>query len=172
MKNYLLLLLLLIATQAFAQKKGKVDPKAVQIDSLMKASVAFSAQADSLLIVSDSLSKYREKYIGLYTTIKDKVLKRDFDPAKMSQIIDSLAAGRDSTYSVLSTSSTALMDSLNTLKQENAQMKTMLGSMTEEEAAKNKLVNELRLLKELLDANILTQTEFDSRKAAVLKKWQ
>ncbi len=172
MKNYFLLLLLLIATQTFAQKKGKVDPKAVQIDSLTKASTAFSAQADSLLIVSDSLSKERTIYYGLYTTIKEKVLKRDFDPAKLSFIIDSLARGRDSTYQVLNVSSSALMDSLNVLKIENAEMKTMINSMTEVEAAKNRLVNELRLLKELLDSKILTQAEFDSRKATVLAKWQ
>lgn len=172
MKNYLLLLLVLLATQTFAQKKGKVDVKAVQIDSLTKASAAFSAQADSLLIVSDSLSKERTIYYGLYTTIKEKVLKRDFDPAKLPQIIDSLAAGRESTIAGITASSVAVKDSLASLKKENAQMKAMIGNMTEEEAAKNKLVNELKLLKELYDSKILSQTEFDAKKAAVLKKWE
>jgi hypothetical protein len=37
-----------------------------------------------------------EKYFGLYTVIKDKVVKKDFDPTKMGVIIDSLKAGRDS----------------------------------------------------------------------------
>jgi len=142
------------------------------IDSLTKASALYSSQADSLLILSDSLSKDRVKYYALYTAIKEKVLKRDFDPTKLPQIIDSLAAGRESAIAGITASSVAVKDTLAALKKENAQMKQLISGMTEAEAAKNKLVNELKLLKELLDSKILIQAEFDKQKAVILQKWQ
>jgi len=149
-----------------------VDQKQLAIDSLTKASALYSSQADSLLILSDSLSKDQVKYYALYTAIKEKVLKRDFDPTKLPQIIDSLAAGRESAIAGITASSVAVKDTLAALKKENAQMKQLISGMTEAEAAKNKLVNELKLLKELLDSKILIQAEFDKQKAVILQKWQ
>ncbi len=149
-----------------------MDQKQLAIDSLTKASALYSSQADSLLILSDSLSKDRVKYYALYTAIKEKVLKRDFDPTKLPQIIDSLAAGRESAIAGITASSVAVKDTLAALKKENAQMKQLISGMTEAEAAKNKLVNELKLLKELLDSKILIQAEFDKQKAVILQKWQ
>ncbi len=72
MKSYFLLLLLLIATQTFAQKKGKVDTKDFTIDSLKT--------------VNNSLSKSLDQYYGVYTAVKEKVFKYEFDPANTAKL--------------------------------------------------------------------------------------
>ena len=74
-KALLLLSMLVIALFAFSQKKGKVDPKDVKIDSLTKVTSALTVQLDSV-------SKDREIYYGLYTVIKEKVIKYKFDPQR------------------------------------------------------------------------------------------
>jgi len=180
MKNYLLLLLIfMISTQTFAEKKPKVDPKDVKIDSLSKVSAALSGKADSLIILSDTLAKQLDstaaelgKYYVLYETIKERVMKGDFDPTKFGQVIDSMTAGRDSKLAGLAASSVSLADTINTLKQENLKLKTSLDALNNIELAKNRLVSELKQLKELLDAKILTQAEFDAKKTLVLQRWQ
>lgn len=189
MKKYIIFLfaMLLIVSQAIGQrKKGKTDPKDAQIDTLTKANLTFSRQVDSLTTLNktltvqfdsvsndlDSVSSNLKSYAGLYVVIKDKVLKQDFDPAKLPQIIDSLAASRDATFSGSAATSNSLRDSLSVLKKENSEMQTTLDDISVEEAERNKLVNELKQLKELLDARILTQTEFNIRKSKVLQKWK
>ena len=74
MKNIIVILLLLAVFQCFGQKKKKVDPKDVLIDSLTKTN-------SQLLVQVDSISKDQQVYYGLYTTLKEKVLLQDFDPA-------------------------------------------------------------------------------------------
>lgn len=101
MKNFIILLLLFSTLTTFGQiRKGKDKDKSkdpqVQIDSLTKANTALTASNKTLSTQSDSLSKELEKYFGLYAVIKDKVVKKDFDPVKMTNIIDSLRSGRDS----------------------------------------------------------------------------
>ena len=46
-----------------------------------------------------------------------------------------------------------------------------IDSLLKAEADKTKLVAELKQLKELLDAKIITETEFDSKKNALMEKW-
>lgn len=188
MKNYFLLLLLLIATQTFAQKKGKMDPKDVTIDSL-KA-------------VSDSLSKSLDKYYGVYTAVKEKVFKYEFNPANTAKLIDSLRAQRDTTFSH------TLKDTVNMLTKASVKLKTQVDSLTEAvgklslyieqskgltipadvsvekiikekpksaaeagaEADKAKVIADLKQLKELLDAGIITQQEFDAKRAKLIEK--
>ena len=189
MKKYIVFLfsMLLILSQATGQKKkGKTDPKDAQIDTLTMANLTFARQVDSLTKLNqkltsqndsvsndlDSLSRNLATYYGLYVVIRDKVLKQDFDPAKLPQIIDSLAAGRDAAFSGSATTSGSLRDSLSVLKKENSEMQTTLDDISVEEVEKNKLVNELKQLKELLDAKILTQSEFNIKKSKVLQKWK
>lgn len=189
MKKYIIFLfaILLIVSQAIGQKKkGKTDPKDTQIDTLTKSNLTLSRQVDSLSKLNealaiqrdsvshdlDSVSKNLASYYGLYVVIKEKVLKQDFDPAKLPQIIDSLAASRDATFTGSAATSSSLRDSLSVLKKENSEMQTTLDDISVEEAERNKLVNELKQLKELLDAKILTQTEFNIRKSKVLQKWK
>ena len=111
MKTSILIILILAAFQGFSQKKKKSDPKDIKIDSLTKANSTLSVQLDSV-------SKEQKVYYGLYTTIKDKVLLHDFDPAKLSATIDSIRVSRDSATSVLAAPVASLKDSVSMLKRE------------------------------------------------------
>ena len=163
MKNiFIFLLMVFVATQAFSQRKGKPDPKDLKIDSLTKATAALTVQLDSV-------SKDRDIYYGVYTTIKDKVIKYKFNPSRMSALIDSLKGSRDSTFTV---TSDALRDSLSVMKTDNEKLKVTVDSLLKADADKTKLVTELKQLKELLDAKIITQAEFDTKKNALMEKWQ
>jgi Short C-terminal domain len=166
MKTYMLVILLLATFQGFSQKKKKEDPKDIKIDSLSKANSTLSVQLDSI-------SKDHKLYYGLYTTIKEKVVLHDFDPAQMPQIIDSLRAGRDATFAGLTAASESLNDSLTMLSQENKSLKAKLDSLAVAGGGdKSQLIAELKQLKELLDAKILTQAEYDAKKEIVMAKWQ
>jgi hypothetical protein len=164
-KLMVFVLMLFIALHAFSQKKGKPDPKDLKIDSLTKAN-------SSLTVKLDSVSKEREVYFGVYTAVKEKVLKYKYDPAKISVLIDSLKGSRDSTFNTLSGTSTSLKDSISVLNKENESLKATIKSLQEAEANKEKLVGELKQLKELLDAKIITQAEFDTKKEVLMQKWQ
>lgn len=99
MKNLLITVFVFSTIMSFAQKQNKdqqIKDQQVKIDTLTKANEKLTASNKALSTKSDSLSKELGKYFGLYTVIKDKVVKKDFDPAKMTVIIDSLKAGRDS----------------------------------------------------------------------------
>jgi len=167
MKTYIVVIFLLAALQGFSQKKKKPDPKDAKIDSLAKVNKTLSVQLDSV-------SKEKKLYYGVYATIKEKVILSDFDPAKMPQIIDSLRAGRDATFAGLTAASTSLKDSLSMLNQENKHLKAKLDSLGTGGASgdKSKLIAELKQLKELLDAKILTQAEYDAKKKIVMDKWK
>ena len=165
MKNCILILLLLVAVQAFSQKKKKQDPKDVKIDSLTKATSILSLKADSL-------GKSQKVYYGLYATIKEKVLLHDFNPAKLSQIIDSIRVSRDSATSLLAAPSASLKDSLSRLRKENVMLKARVDSLTVDKVDKAKVVADLKELKGLLDSKILTQAEYDAKKKKLLEKWQ
>jgi hypothetical protein len=167
MKTYILAVLLFAAFQGFSQKKKKQDPKDITIDSLTKANSMLSVQLDSV-------SKDQKLYYGLYTTIKDKVILRDFDPAKMPQIIDSLKAGRDATLAGLAAASASLKDTLSMLNEENTKLKAKVDSLSAggKGVDKSQLISELKSLKELLDSKILTQAEYDAKKKIVMDKWQ
>ena len=163
MKYYTILMLaMLVALQAFSQKKEKKDQKDLMIDSLTQANNTLSGKLDSL-------SKELKPYYGLYTTIKEKVLKRDFDPASLSHIIDSLAAKRDSAFAK-AVATASLVDSISVLKREISNLTEMLGSNVVEEQKVHSMTNQLKQLKELLDANILTQTEYEIIKRKLLEK--
>jgi peptidoglycan hydrolase CwlO-like protein len=189
MKKYIIFLFaILIVSQAIGQKKkkGKTDPKDAQIDTLTKANQTFSKHVDSLTKLNktitfqldsvsnnlDSVSNNLKSYSGLYTVIKEKVLKHDFDPGKLPEIIDSLAASKDAILSGSNAAYNSLRDSVAALKKENSGMQTTLENVSVEDAEKTVLINELKQLKELLDAKILTQTEFNVRKSRVLQKWK
>ena len=92
----------------------------------------------------------------------------------MPQIIDSLRAGRDATFAGLTAASASLRDSLAMLNQENKHLKAKLDSLTVGAGGgdKSELIAELKQLKELLDAKIITQAEYDAKKKIVMDKWQ
>ena len=160
MKNALLLLLMLVlVSQVFSQKKGKVDPEQAAIDSLTKVNSALMAQLDSV-------SKDRDLYYGLYTVIKEKVIKYNFDPAKAAFLIDSLKQGRES---ILYDLNLKMHDTLAELNFEN---KKLMSELYKADTDREKLACELIRLKELLDANIITPEEFNAKKAIVMEKWK
>ena len=166
MKTYILVILLLASFQGFGQKKKKQDPKDIKIDSLAKVNGTLSVQLDSI-------SNEQKVYYGLYTTLKEKVLLHDFNPANLSQIIDSIRVSRDSTTSLLAAPVASLRDSISILREENLTLKSKLDSLQVGTGKdKTELIAELKELKGLLDANILTQAEFDSRKKKLMDKWE
>jgi putative oligomerization/nucleic acid binding protein len=170
MRTFILSLLLFATLQGYGQKKKKVDPRDVQIDTLTKANALLTKQLDSV-------SREQKLYYGVYTTIKEKVLLKDFDPVKLPLIIDSLRASRDSATSSLLSPVAFLKDSLSMMTKENALLKAKVDTMTlamntNASLDKNKLMAELKDLKSLLDAKIITQAEYDAKKKLVMDKWQ
>jgi hypothetical protein len=162
MKNYIIILfVLLVASQAASAKKDKKDSRDATIDSLTITNKNLSAKADSL---STELDK-------VYLVVKERIVKRDFDKSKIPQAIDSIAMQVDSVLKGFRSSSTTLMDSLTILKKENVKLKATIDGIVSDETGKNRIVAELRTLKELLDAKILTQSEFDVKKTKILEKW-
>jgi len=171
-KITLFLFVMLVALQTISAKKDKTDPRDLKIDSLTKAADTLSKQVAILNLKIDTMSQDMMRYSGLYNTIKTKVLKRDFDPEKFSQIIDSLRAGRDSSETGYSLFVTTLKDSIAILKKENETLSAMLRGLSDDEATRNRLVYELKQLKELLDSKILSPTEFDLMKKRLLQQWK
>ena len=173
MKKYLVMLfVMLAASQAFA-KKDKKDEKDLKIDSLTKAIDSLRVHYDSLSKVNgmhyDSVSK---KLNDVYIIIKEKVLKKEFNPDHLPYVLDSLIALRDSNFVKYSSNTATLMDSLAILKKDNVRMKAILDGIMSDETGKNRIVYELKQLKELLDSGIITQEEFDTKKAKLMQKWE
>lgn len=166
---------LFITLQAFSQKKEQIEDLTSTIDSLSAVNTGLMTQLDSLTklnatltSVLDSTSKGLAFY---YTTIKEKVLTRDFDPAALPDIIDSLRNSRDEKITGLETSSETLADSVTVLKSEVTLLKDSVSTLENADADRDKLVEELKQIKELLDSGIFTQEEYDSKKAAIMEKW-
>jgi len=174
-----LVLLLLLATTAYGQKKGKGDPTTLRIDSLTQANQVLALQVDSMAkvqgmqaLVLDSVSRDLKAHEIMYTAIKEKVIKRDFDPATAAALIDSLKTTRDRSLAEITTEFQVLQDSLSALKEENAQLQTALATWEAKAASDDSVVHDLEQLKGLLDQKIITQLEFDQRKAKLMAKWK
>jgi hypothetical protein len=168
--------LLLVTTNIFSQRNAKVDPKDAQIDSLKQNVKILSLQLDSV-------SKELVKYVGVYDAISEKVLHYKFDPTRTAYLIDSLKASRDSTSALLSAvpKSTTTSDSLYLVLKESTLLKARIDSIKiawekeksaipAEELERAKALGGLKQLKELLDAKIITDTEFLALKKKYLEK--
>jgi hypothetical protein len=164
--KYLIVLLtiMLVFSQAFGQKKSKVDPKDAQIDTLTKK--------------LDSVSKELVIYRGVYDTLVKKVVHYNFNPARASFLIDSLKMPRDAAFIKLAT---AYGDTLSVLRKENKAMKASIDFtnsegekvkvfMTQEEIDKAKTITILKQYKELVDAKVITEAEFIVLKKKYLEK--
>ena len=176
MKIFIISLALLMATlSGFSQKKGKVDPKDAKIDTLTKANAMLTKQLDSA-------NKELVKYVGVYNAISDKVLHYKFDPTRTSYIIDSIKASRDSSFAALSRTSKTQpsSDSIYKLVIENKMLKAAIDSIKAgwgnekttlpREIEKAGAISNLKQLKELLDAKIITEAEFISLKQKYIIK--
>lgn len=175
MKNFILFSLIFFSIQAFGQKKETIEQQAATIDTLTMQNLALTSQLDSLMTLSTTLSSALDSTsAGLalyYSTIKEKVLQHDFDPAALPDIIDSLRNSRDEKITGLSTESKSLADSVAALNLEITSLNATLDAIKNADADKEKLVAELKQLKELLDSGILTQSEYDEKKAKLMEKW-
>ena len=140
----------------------------------------------------DSMSTRLAALETMYSVTKDSLLGKDFDPSKFAGIVDSIKSSADSTTLSISqyqAKQKALTDTIATLKANNAALDktvdnavqiinmTSTNPMTREElekgldATRQELVEQLKQLKALLDAEILTQEEYDAKKALILSKW-
>lgn len=161
-KKLSVLFLLLIAVVTFTHAQSK---KEVEAD-LSKCTTAKDSIQNVLTGLSasyDSINKVCIAYDTMYNAIKEKVFLDDFDPANMSELIDSLQTEAFSGTNVLN-------DSITVLQEENAELIAKMESMTAATDSEDEIVNDLKQLKDLLDANILTQEEFDAKKAVLLEK--
>jgi hypothetical protein len=172
----MVLFIFLAASPVFGQKKSKGDTKDAQIDSLTRVS-------KNLTLQLDSANAELIKYVSVYNTIKEKVFHYNFDPTKLSFLIDSLRAFNDSTSTLLSVmpKSGASADSIILLIKENTMLKATIDSMqiaweknrvslSSEEIERSKAISSLKQLKELLDAKIITEAEFLAKKLKYLDK--
>jgi Tfp pilus assembly protein PilN len=165
MKSLMSLLLLLVVFQAIGQKKNKVDPRDAQIDTLTQSNAFLTKEVDSL-------TKELGVYYGLYTVIKEKVMKKDFEPARFEVIVDSVQSSRDSANVLVQAPIAGLKDSVALLSKENKELKAKVDELTLVSQDKTKLVAELKDLKSLLDSKVITQMEYDDKKRLVMDRWK
>lgn len=175
MKTFLLFFMLFGSLQAFSQKKIQIEDLTTTIDSLTTLNTDLMTQLDSLTKLNSTLTTALDSTSrGLafyYSTIKEKVLIQDFDPAALPDIIDSLRNSRDEKITGLETSSETLADSVAMLKTEVTSLKDSVATLENADTDRDKLVEELKQIKELLDSGIFTQEEYDNKKTAIMKKW-
>ena len=165
-KLFFLLVVVVFTTQAFGQRKGKVDPKDLKIDSLTQTNT-------TLTLKLDSVSKDYATYLGVYILIKDSVVKYKFDPSKTSVIIDSLKTSRNSAFAQVNAVTGSLKDSVSMLLSDKAKLQAMIDSLSvKKEVDITKMATDLKILKELLDSKTLTQEEFDKQKSVIMQKYQ
>jgi len=167
------LFVLFIASVTFTHAQSKKDIE----QNLSRCNAAKDSIQNLLTGLSasyDSISTAFIAYDTMYNAIKEKVLLYDFDPANMSELIDSLSIEKSSEFTTILNDSLSRLqqvsDSLSLLQQENAELKEAIASMGGDDGDKTKLVEELKQLKELLDAQIITQEEFDAKKVVILEK--
>jgi hypothetical protein len=176
------LILLLLSSQAFGQRRSKkeataaTDSSTIKIDSLTQVT-------KSLTLQLDSVNRELLKYMSVYTTIKEKVIHYNFDPTRSSFLIDSMKSSRDSLFSVQASKPllTASSDSVHMLLQSNSVLKAKVDSLKlawekslvtvpSEELEKSKVISNLKQLKELLDNKIINETEYITLKKKYLSK--
>ena len=155
-----LLLIFAVVTFTHAQSKKEVEANLIKCttakDSIQNMLTGLSASYDSI-------NKVCIAYDTMYNAIKEKVFLDNFDPANMSELIDSLQTETFSGTAILN-------DSITVLQGENAELKAKIESMATAADSETEIINDLKQLKDLLDADILTQEEFDAKKGELIEK--
>lgn len=159
---------LLASITGYSQRNSDLDPKDAQIDSLKVQIDSLTKASKSLSLQLDSVSGELVKYVGLYNTIKEKVLHYSFDPTRSAYLIDSLAASRDSTAAMLAINRNIPVPPPDTIKAPPAVLP--VAPVPAEEMERDRAINGLKQLKELLDNKIITDVEFLALKKKYLKK--
>jgi hypothetical protein len=174
----LFVIMIVTVTATFAQSKKDLEMDYAKCtaarDSIQKLHTGLSANYDSLNIAYESLNKTYDSinktylaYDSMYRVIKEKVILHDFDPEKAVTLLDSLKADRNETLSGITK---VYSDSIAVLKEDIGKLQATNDSLALQITENAGVVNKLKQLKELLDAQIITQEEFDTRKATLLEK--
>lgn len=189
MKALITLLMVLLVSgqvdgQILGRKKSKnVDPRDAQIDSLTTLSKTLAHQVDSLSLA-----------LGNYAVVNDSV-KANVDSISAISVAEPVTPAPADSVPVIVKNEPALApvplivepkgpagpDSLTILKNENKMLRASIDSLktdwdkkvellTAGEVIRATAVNDLKQLKELLDANIITVTEFTVLKKKYLDK--
>jgi len=161
-KNLFVLFALLIASITFTNAQSKKD---IEMNLANCTTIKDSIQKmyAELSETYDSISKACIAYDSMYIAVKEKVFKYDFDPANMSELIDSLQA---ESFSGI----TLMRDSISVLQQENAELKEKIESSSANTGDNTNVVSSLKQLKELLDEEIISQEEYDTKRAELIGK--
>lgn len=183
-----LLMVLLVSGQVDGQILGKkksknVDPRDAQIDSLTALSKTLALQVDSLSLA-----------LGKYAVVADSVKAAGDTTSVLAAAVPLTPASADSVPGVaknepapapvpliVEPKGPAGPDSLTILKNENKMFRASIDSLkadwdkkvelfTAGEVIRATAVNDLKQLKELLDAKIITVTEFTVLKKKYLDK--
>lgn len=169
---FFLTVMALAAGPLYGQKKSKVDPKDLVIDSLTMVIGHQEAAIAELTSTLEEADSEMAHYAAAREVLKSKVVRYDFDPAAMSMILDTMIANRAKTTQGLLKQINELKDEILILQADNTRWQQALESMKEANADPDRIAAELRQLKSLLDMGILTQEEFDQKKARLLAKWE
>jgi hypothetical protein len=168
---WLFVIMIVTVTTTFAQSKKDLESDYAKCiiakDSVQKALTGLSATYDVLSKNYDSVSKTCLVYDTMYNVIRERIFKYAYKPSNMPALLDSLAASRNSAFTFLSTT---MSDSITVLNKKNADLKAVIETLSTQEDQSAKVVSDLKQLKELLDSGIITQTEFDAKKAILLEK--
>ena len=84
----LLLAILFVLPLAHGQKRGKVDPKDVTIDSLVQVNEGLQALLDSIATETVRLGQEVSRYQEVYKIVRDKLVKREFKPSELWVLLD------------------------------------------------------------------------------------
>lgn len=168
---WLFVILMITVVPAYAQSKKDIESDYAKCiiakDSVQKVLTELNASYEALSITYDSLSNVCLVYDTMYNVIKERVFKYSFQPSSMPFLLDSLTESRNEAFTALGTS---LSDSITVLNQKNEELKAVIETLSDKEDKSAKIVNDLKQLKELLDTGILTQQEFDTKKALLLEQ--
>ncbi len=174
MKNYIIALLCVLLASASVNGQSKKELE-LKVNQLQTELDTVKANYSSLSTVHDSTSKVLDSYISMYKTIQEKVLPYDFAPEDIGEIIDSLQTSRDSSFANIMAGSESLRDTITTmsttiesLEAEIAELKTQVEKLKDPTGFTDEQVAALEKLKKLLDSEILTQEEFDTKKKMIL----
>jgi hypothetical protein len=175
MKKLLLLLFVIMMvsmTTTYGQSKKEMEESyakcIISKDSIQKLYTGLAASHETLNKTYDSINKAYIAYDSMYRVIKEKVILHDFNPMNTSKLLDSLRASRNLSMSGITT---IYSDSISGLRKQNAVLQSKVDSLQSTAKKENTdVVGQLKQLKELLDAQIITQAEFDAKKAILLEK--
>jgi hypothetical protein len=151
----------LFSTISIAQSKKDL---LLQKDSLLTVIKSNEFKIDSLKKVSTSLNL-------LYISIKERVLKADFNPESFNDILDSLQAAKDNRLEVRQSEKDSLNGVITSLqaKKDSAESKVKyFTELRQKQIVSDADIIELKKLKDLLNDGILEQDEFDRRRRVIL----